>query len=258
MSVCHTSKHEYIYEVGVWGAALIYSGRQCPHHLRHRWPLLRSRLHCRHFLLACFHWSFPHDMNFTGVSCGRALTERAIADTMETLDTWAAWYASLSIQLAGTWSIATSKQSYLALLHRELCLMPHPFFSKHEMVLISPLQVPWTLAMPSKLQVHPPWSPTAYAVIPAQHEKSKLLSSRCSAQAVLTTLQLMQANVKSNLITATSAGSGLGCLLMGLGANLPLATAPGMGLNAYFAYNVVGYRGSGNVSSPSFIQAIHS
>lgn len=67
----------------------------------------------------------------------------------------------------------------------------------------------------------------------------------------------MQANVKSNLITATSAGSGLGCLLMGLGANLPLATAPGMGLNAYFAYNVVGYRGSGNVSSSFSIPPRH-
>lgn len=35
---------------------------------------------------------------------------------------------------------------------------------------------------------------------------------------------------------------------MGIGANLPIALAPGMGLNAYFTYNVVGYRGEGSVS----------
>lgn len=34
---------------------------------------------------------------------------------------------------------------------------------------------------------------------------------------------------------------------MGLFANMPIALAPGMGLNAYFAYNVVGYHGSGPV-----------
>jgi xanthine/uracil/vitamin C permease (AzgA family) len=40
---------------------------------------------------------------------------------------------------------------------------------------------------------------------------------------------------------------------MGIGANLPVALAPGMGLNAYFAYNVVGYRGSGNVCALYFL-----
>lgn len=35
---------------------------------------------------------------------------------------------------------------------------------------------------------------------------------------------------------------------MGLLANVPIALAPGMGLNAYFAYQVVGYHGSGPVS----------
>lgn len=34
---------------------------------------------------------------------------------------------------------------------------------------------------------------------------------------------------------------------MGLGANIPIACAPGMGLNAYFAYQVVGFHGSGPV-----------
>jgi xanthine/uracil/vitamin C permease (AzgA family) len=32
---------------------------------------------------------------------------------------------------------------------------------------------------------------------------------------------------------------------MGLFANLPIALAPGMGLNAYFAYTVVGFHGNG-------------
>ncbi len=83
--------------------------------------------------------------------------------------------------------------------------------------------------------------------LPKGHTLSDPGSSSRTAVHHVTLAAAVQANVKSNLITATSAGSGLGCLLMGLGANLPLATAPGMGLNAYFAYNVVGYRGSGDV-----------
>lgn len=31
---------------------------------------------------------------------------------------------------------------------------------------------------------------------------------------------------------------------MGLVANLPIALAPGMGMNAYFTYSVVGWRGT--------------
>ena len=34
---------------------------------------------------------------------------------------------------------------------------------------------------------------------------------------------------------------------MGLFANMPIALAPGMGLNAYFAYQVVGFHGQGMV-----------
>ena len=44
----------------------------------------------------------------------------------------------------------------------------------------------------------------------------------------------MQARVKKSLVTATAASSLVGSLLMGAGANLPIACAPGMGLNAYF------------------------
>jgi AGZA family xanthine/uracil permease-like MFS transporter len=36
--------------------------------------------------------------------------------------------------------------------------------------------------------------------------------------------------------------------MMGLCANMPIALAPGMGLNAYFTYTVVGFHGTGPVS----------
>lgn len=42
---------------------------------------------------------------------------------------------------------------------------------------------------------------------------------------------------------ATCLGAALGCLLMGLYANWPVGLAPGMGLNAFFTYTVVGEMG---------------
>lgn len=42
---------------------------------------------------------------------------------------------------------------------------------------------------------------------------------------------------------ATCLAAGIGCILMGLMANYPIALAPGMGLNAYFAFTVVGAMG---------------
>ena len=39
---------------------------------------------------------------------------------------------------------------------------------------------------------------------------------------------------RKSLITSTALASLVGSAVMGLGANLPLALAPGMGLNAYF------------------------
>ncbi|MDX1638418.1 MAG: NCS2 family permease [Balneolaceae bacterium] len=44
---------------------------------------------------------------------------------------------------------------------------------------------------------------------------------------------------KEALITATVLIAGFGTLLMGLWINVPLAMAPGMGLNAFFAYSLV-------------------
>ncbi|KAI0877951.1 purine transporter [Hypoxylon argillaceum] len=54
------------------------------------------------------------------------------------------------------------------------------------------------------------------------------------------------AEVKRDLVTATAAISAIASFCMGLFANLPVGLAPGLGLNAYFAYNVVGFHGSGN------------
>ncbi|KAF2471840.1 xanthine/uracil permease family protein-like protein [Lindgomyces ingoldianus] len=53
--------------------------------------------------------------------------------------------------------------------------------------------------------------------------------------------------VNRDLVTATAAIAALTSFCMGLFANMPIALAPGMGLNAYFAYTVVGYHGSGLV-----------
>lgn len=51
--------------------------------------------------------------------------------------------------------------------------------------------------------------------------------------------------INRDLITATAAVSALSSFCMGIFANMPIALAPGMGLNAYFAYQVVGYHGQG-------------
>lgn len=54
--------------------------------------------------------------------------------------------------------------------------------------------------------------------------------------------------VGRDLVTGTAAIAALTSFAMGLFANMPIALAPGMGLNAYFAYQVVGQNGSGSVS----------
>jgi AGZA family xanthine/uracil permease-like MFS transporter len=53
--------------------------------------------------------------------------------------------------------------------------------------------------------------------------------------------------VNRDLVTATAAIAALTSFCMGLFANMPIALAPGMGLNAYFTFNVVGVHGSGPV-----------
>ncbi|KAI9673551.1 MAG: hypothetical protein M1829_004058 [Trizodia sp. TS-e1964] len=54
--------------------------------------------------------------------------------------------------------------------------------------------------------------------------------------------------VNRDLITATATIAGLSTIMFGLFTNLPVALAPGMGLNSYFAYQVVGWHGTGPVS----------
>ncbi|KZZ69424.1 guanine permease, partial [Oleiphilus sp. HI0130] len=48
---------------------------------------------------------------------------------------------------------------------------------------------------------------------------------------------------KEAVFTATAVAAALGCILMGLWANFPAGLAPGMGLNAFFAFAVVGGMG---------------
>ncbi|KAF1991599.1 permease [Aulographum hederae CBS 113979] len=53
--------------------------------------------------------------------------------------------------------------------------------------------------------------------------------------------------INRDMVTATAAIAALTSFCMGLFANMPIALAPGMGLNAYFTYTVVGYHGNGLV-----------
>ncbi|XXG85953.1 hypothetical protein AAC387_Pa11g0947 [Persea americana] len=61
---------------------------------------------------------------------------------------------------------------------------------------------------------------------------------------------------RKDLIIATVASALIGCVIMGVMANLPIALAPGMGTNAYFAYTVVGFHGSGNVPYKTALAAV--
>jgi len=64
------------------------------------------------------------------------------------------------------------------------------------------------------------------------------------------------AEVQRDLITTTAAISALSSFLMGLLANLPVGLAPGLGLNAYFTYSVVGFHGSGIISYGDALSAV--
>ncbi|KAJ3516799.1 hypothetical protein NM208_g14795 [Fusarium decemcellulare] len=68
--------------------------------------------------------------------------------------------------------------------------------------------------------------------------------------------QLCVAEIKRDAVTATAAISALASFFMGLLANLPVGLAPGMGLNAYFTYTVVGPNGSGPVPYQVALTAI--
>ena len=62
--------------------------------------------------------------------------------------------------------------------------------------------------------------------------------------------------IKREYVTSTALASMFGCLCMGLLANLPIALAPGMGMNAFFTYSVIGWRGTGNISFEAAITAV--
>ncbi|KAH8652498.1 permease family-domain-containing protein [Xylariales sp. PMI_506] len=53
--------------------------------------------------------------------------------------------------------------------------------------------------------------------------------------------------LQRDLITATAAVAGMSSIVFGFLTNLPVALGPGMGLNAYFTYQVVGWHGQGMV-----------
>jgi AGZA family xanthine/uracil permease-like MFS transporter len=59
-------------------------------------------------------------------------------------------------------------------------------------------------------------------------------------------LQCIQ-EIKHDLVTGTAAISAISSFAMGFFANIPIALAPGMGINAYFSYQVVGFHGGGSV-----------
>ncbi|KAG0241832.1 permease family-domain-containing protein [Mortierella sp. GBAus27b] len=64
------------------------------------------------------------------------------------------------------------------------------------------------------------------------------------------------ATLKLDMVTATAAIACISTFLMGLFANLPIGLAPGMGLNAYFTYTVVGFHGSKNIKYETALAAV--
>ncbi|KAF8737911.1 hypothetical protein AX14_012186 [Amanita brunnescens Koide BX004] len=78
-------------------------------------------------------------------------------------------------------------------------------------------------------------------------------SGNCDTDAAY---QSCVAEVQRDLITTTAAVSALASFLMGLLANLPVGLAPGLGLNAYFAYSVVGVNGSGLITYREALGAV--
>ena len=55
---------------------------------------------------------------------------------------------------------------------------------------------------------------------------------------------------------ATILAAVVACLIMGLYANWPIGLAPGMGLNAFVAYTLVGFGGSGDISWQTALGAV--
>ncbi|KAI0288758.1 permease family-domain-containing protein [Russula brevipes] len=80
-----------------------------------------------------------------------------------------------------------------------------------------------------------------------------LTNDACTSDA---TYLLCVDEVRRDLITTTAAVSSLASFLMGLLANLPVGLAPGLGLNAYFTYSIVGFHGTGLVTYREALAAV--
>ncbi|KAF5377737.1 hypothetical protein D9757_009383 [Collybiopsis confluens] len=63
-------------------------------------------------------------------------------------------------------------------------------------------------------------------------------------------------DVRNELIISTASMGALSSFLMGLFANLPIGMAPGLGLNAYFAYSIVGFHGTGMITYQEALAAV--
>ena len=61
---------------------------------------------------------------------------------------------------------------------------------------------------------------------------------------------------KNDLIVATILSAMIGSMAMGLLANLPFGLAPGMGPNAYLAFNLVGFHGTGPLTYKTALAVI--
>jgi AGZA family xanthine/uracil permease-like MFS transporter len=62
--------------------------------------------------------------------------------------------------------------------------------------------------------------------------------------------------LKRDYVTSTSAISLIATFLMGLLANMPLGLAPGLGVNAFFAYSQVGFHGTGPITYGEALAAV--
>jgi len=78
----------------------------------------------------------------------------------------------------------------------------------------------------------------------------------CTGDPFSAEYELCLEEIKRQYVTATALASMFGCFLMGITANLPIALSCGMGMNAYFTYNVVGFRGFGNISYQTALTAV--
>jgi AGZA family xanthine/uracil permease-like MFS transporter len=68
-------------------------------------------------------------------------------------------------------------------------------------------------------------------------------------------MQCME-ETKRKFVVATALTSMVACLIMGLWANLPIALSCGMGMNAFFTYNVVGFKSFGPLTYGSALSAV--